>query len=111
MKNEKENEENSIKLLDNSNNECTLFEPVDSECKLLDDFEPIESLTDNKVIEKNNVLSFVLVDGTSTTRRASSNIESRIDSALNGLIEQRIQTKALPLALRKRLMYQRAISA
>lgn len=46
-----------------------------------------------------------------TTRRVSDNIESRMESALASLIEQRIQTKALPLALRKRLMYERACSS
>lgn len=101
----------SIDLLENVNEEFTLIEPIASEFCLLEETEPIESLTDKKVIEKNSVLSVVFNENSSTTRRASSNIESRIDSALVGLIEQRMQTKALPLALRKRLMYQRAISA
>lgn len=120
MKNKRLNllEENtaSIDLLDNVNEDFTLLEPTESEVCLLEEPEPVESLTDKKVIEKNskydgNVLSVVFNDTSSTTRRASSNIESRMDSALAGLIEQRMQTRALPLALRKRLMYQRAISA
>lgn len=42
-------------------------------------------------------------------RRETAAVENRMDSALANLIENKIQTKALPLALRKRLMYQRAV--
>ena len=100
-----------IDILEISDEEMTLLEPAENEVVPLEEVEPVESLTDKRVIEKNNVLSFITGEASSTTRRASGNIESRIDSALAGLIEQRMQTKALPLALRKRLMYQRAISA
>ena len=93
--------EEPIDILEVSDEEMTLLEPSENEILLLEE-EPAE---------KSNVLSFVVGDSPSTTRRASSNIDSRIDSALVGLIEQRMQTKALPLALRKRLMYQRAVSA
>lgn len=99
-----------IDFLEMPDEEMTLLEPAENEVELLE-VEPVESLTDKRVIEKNNVLSLVVGEQTSTTRRASSNVDSRIDSVLAGLIEQRMQTKALPLALRKRLMYQRAISA
>ncbi len=94
--------EEPIDILEVSDEEMTLLEPSENEILLLLEEEPMD---------KNNVLSFVIGDSPSTTRRASSNIDSRIDSALVGLIEQRMQTKALPLALRKRLMYQRAVSA
>lgn len=46
----------------------------------------------------------------SGTRRASTNFDNRMDSALSSHISEKIQTKALPLALRKRLLYERAIS-
>lgn len=42
-------------------------------------------------------------------KRTSGKFDSRTDSALSGLIEDKIQTQTLPLALRKRLMYQRSI--
>lgn len=105
----------SMELFDNAISDCTLLEPDGLELFLPEESEPIESLTDKKVIEKNNadtnVVPISFANPASTTRRPASNIESRMDSALAGLIEQRIQTKALPLALRKRLMYQRSISA
>lgn len=98
-----------IELLENVNPECTLLEPVDPEPILLEEVKPIESLSDDR--RQSNVFKISFGVPEQTTRRVSSNIESRMDSALLGLIEQRMQTKALPLALRKRLMYQRAISA
>ncbi len=79
-------------ILEISDEEMTLLEPAETELVFLE-------------------LSNIVNEQPSTTRRASSNIESRIESTLAVLIEKRMQTKALPLALRKRLMYQRAISA
>lgn len=36
--------------------------------------------------------------------------EDKRESVLNKMIDDRIQTKALPLALRKRLLYERALA-
>lgn len=33
------------------------------------------------------------------------------DSVLNGIIQQKMETKALPLAMRKRLLYEQAINS
>lgn len=107
--------EGELVLLDSSNSEDFVLELPD----------PIEVLSKEIELQarashipkpnpNNNNCSGTLVqinfnDKTCTTRRVSGDIETRMESALAGLIEQRIQTKALPLALRKRLMYQQAI--
>lgn len=105
-------------------NELILIDNTDSEEFVLEMPDPIEALTNeidsdirarSRVQNRRDSDSAKVVpidfgDRTCTTRRASSSIESRMDSALADLIGQRIKTKALPLALRKRLMYQRAVS-
>lgn len=42
-------------------------------------------------------------------KRNNGGLNSRSDSALSNLIENKIQTQTLPLALRKRLLYQRSV--
>lgn len=108
-----------LELFENSDEDCVLLEP--SEILILDESEPAEALDVNKkcssvkhktdTMKHNNISPVAAGNSVSTTRRASGNIDSRIDSVLTGLIEQRLQTKGLPLALRKRLMYQRSVSA
>ena len=55
-------------------------------------------------LESNNILTI-------PTRITFSNIDLRVESTLDEIIETKIQTKGLPLALRKRLMYQRAATS
>lgn len=57
------------------------------------------------------IMANLFLEETPVVKRESASINSRTDSALANLIDEKIQTKALPLALRKRLMYQRAIQA
>lgn len=57
------------------------------------------------------VLIFNLDESNQKTARARSTIEARANSILSDIIKQRNETKALPLALRKRLMYQKAVGA
>lgn len=75
---------------------------------MLEPSEPIEPLVEET--KSLNIITHDFGNYSGTTRRPSDNVDNRIDSVLAGLIEQRIQTKALPLALRKRLMYERARS-
>ena len=45
------------------------------------------------------------------TRRESTDINARLDSTLTDVISQRMKTKAMPLAMRKRMMYERALAS
>lgn len=55
------------------------------------------------------IISRLFSDECSVVKREKSNLQACSDSALVNLIDYKIQTKSLPLALRKRLMYQRAV--
>lgn len=57
------------------------------------------------------IMANLFLEESPVVRRETSSIDSRTDSALAKLIDEKIQTKALPLALRKRLLYQRAVQA
>lgn len=57
------------------------------------------------------IMANLFMEEAPVVKRESASINSRTDSALANLIDEKIQTKALPLALRKRLMYQRAMQA
>lgn len=45
------------------------------------------------------------------TRRKNAEINYRLDSTLVELISERVKMKAVPLAMRKRLMYERALAS
>jgi hypothetical protein len=63
-------------------------------------------------INKNNIKSTIpsfLVNEKLVVRRPSSNIDARINSVLTDIIDQKSKPKALPIALRKRLMYERSL--
>lgn len=70
-----------------------------------------------KIIEANQqkdldiIMANWFLKETPVVKRESASMNSRTNSALANLIDEKIQTKTLPLALRKRLMYQRAVQA
>ncbi len=105
--------------LNNLNEDLALFDQFDPDFVLLENIEPIEEIAQvtepdlltKSVVQINNVIPIRMQNKNSTTRRASSDIETRMASALDDITAQRMQIKPLPIALRKRLMYQRAINA
>lgn len=105
--------------LNNLKEDLELFEQFDPDFMLLDNVEPIEEISQavnsdmpaKSRPQNNKVLPLILPREITITRRVNGNIETRMESALADIIEERIQTKSLPIALRKRLMYQRAINA
>lgn len=106
---------NNMYLNIDSTNDVELFLPASLEEEntfVLEIPDPIEPLIEDILSKENKkVVKLDFTNRSGTTRRSSDNINSRMESALAGLIEQRIQTKALPLVLRKRLMYERACSS
>lgn len=92
---------NSNSLFNMDESDCVLLQPDCQENELF-----LQELTDSiePLVEPESVISI----NRSVTRRESANIESRMNSTLAEVIQQRIQTKALPLTMRKRLMYERA---
>lgn len=91
-----------------------LFESAEQESMTLELPDPIDALIE-AVEDVSKTPKSKIPDRTTnvlgTTRRVSANAEIRINSALADLIEQKTKTKALPLALRKRLMYQQAVES
>ena len=82
-----------------------MIKSTELECKKFKDGRDDLDLIIQKLFDDDNLIEFQV------TRRDIKPIETRGESALTELIENKIQTKALPLALRKRLMYERALSA
>ena len=65
------------------------------------------------MINNENDLDFIiseLFSGSNKVTRKSSSMEYRGEEILGDIIESEIQPKALPIALRKRLMYIRSIA-
>lgn len=90
----------------NESLELELLHPIDNLTEnIKDEIDDSPKENQNSV----NVIQLERQNRASVTNRASSNIEMRMESVLAELIGQRIQTKALPLALRKRLMYEQSL--
>lgn len=70
-----------------------------------------ESSAENTQKDLDIIMANWFLEETPVVKREIASLEARTDSALADLIDEKIQTKSLPLALRKRLMYQRAIQA
>ena len=70
-----------------------------------------ESSAENTQKDLDIIMANWFLEETPVVKRETALLEARTDSALAYLIDEKIQTKSLPLALRKRLMYQRAIQA
>jgi hypothetical protein len=80
----------------------------------LEEVAPLEDIsTDMKIVTNKNTINStipsLLANEKLVVRRPSSNIDARINSALTDIIDKKSQPKALPIALRKRLMYERSL--